>query len=253
MYGDLLRLLKFFLSGCILIFLIIGCAQRQLLYFPTHENSAELATSTNLTPWLDESKAYFGYARIPKTTNRVWLIMHGNGGQAAHRGYMLDYFKPTDAVYILEYPGYGAREGSPSKNAFNEAAKMAYESLSKQYGQTSVHVLGESIGSGPASFLATLNNPPPRIVLVVPFDLIANVAQEKFPFLPVKLMLLDQWDNFESLRNYPNRLDIWAATHDQVIPIHHAKNLAKHLPRSHFHEFQGTHNWTDGRNVKIDE
>jgi uncharacterized protein len=249
----LLQSLKALLAFFAMTLLLIGCAQRKLLYFPSHDKSEQFAASGKMMPWLDKNQGLIGYARIPANPNRVWLIMHGNGGQAAHRAYMLAYFKPTDAVYVLEYPGYGDRAGDPSKTAFNQAAETAYQLLAMQYGRYSIHVLGESIGSGPASFLATMNNPPARIVLLVPFDLISNVAQEKFPFLPVKLMLLDQWNNIESLKNYSNRLDIWAATHDQVIPTHHAKNLAKNLPKSHFHEFEGSHNWSEKRLVSIDE
>jgi hypothetical protein len=47
--------------------------------------------------------------------------------------------------------------------------------------------------------LATSQPPPAKVVLITPFDSMVRVASEKFFFLPVWLLLLDRWDNIESL------------------------------------------------------
>ncbi|MGL4767668.1 MAG: alpha/beta fold hydrolase [Formosimonas sp.] len=235
----------------VLLCVLVGCAQRKMLYFPSHANSEALAQASDLTRWTVDNQ-YYGYARIPQKIERVWLVLHGNAGQAAQRGYMLPYFKASDAVYFLEYPGYGERAGSPSKSSMNQAAQAAYQALVQHYAAP-VAVLGESIGSGPASFLAQQPQPPARMVLLVPFDVISKVAQEKLPFLPAKLIMLDQWNNIDALRHYPNRLDIWGATHDAVIPVHHARDLAKALPNSRYHEFNGTHDWSASAQVTLDD
>src|SRR5205085_2530652 len=119
----------------------------------------------------------------------VWLMMHGNGGQAADRDYVLSHFSDQDSLYVLEYPGYGLREGQPSMESINQAALDAYHILRSRNQNTPVCVLGESIGSGPACVLAREKVAPDKIVLVVPFDSMVNVASERFYFLPVRLML----------------------------------------------------------------
>jgi hypothetical protein len=56
----------------------------------------------------------------------VWLLIHGNGGQAADRAYALPSFSMDDSVFILEYPGYGSRKGKPSKKSLDAADRQAY-------------------------------------------------------------------------------------------------------------------------------
>ncbi len=79
-----------------------------------------------------------------------------------------------------------------------------------------------------------------------------NVASEKFRFLPVRLMLRDAWDNVEALSHYAGPVDIFGAADDAIIPINHAKALAKQIPRAHFTAITGGHNdWSESNQVKI--
>src|SRR6185436_11532244 len=119
-----------------------------------------------------------------------------------------------DSLYVLEYPGYGAREGNPTLESMNQAASEAYHLLRSHNPNTPVCVLGESIGSGPACALAREKVAPDKIVLVVPFDSLASVASEHLPFLPVRLMLRDAWDNVDALRHYAGPVEIFGATGD---------------------------------------
>lgn len=113
-------------------------------------------------------------------------------------------------------------------------------------------MVGESIGSGPAAGLARQSIPPDKIVLVVPFDTLASVAQEKFPLLPVRLLLRDCWDNNAALYGYAGKLEIYGAIDDQIIPIGHAERLARSVPRAVFHAIPGGHNdWSQSNMVRI--
>jgi hypothetical protein len=249
-----MKTLKLALFGIILfggfMLFVVGCLQRNLLYFPTHEFSAKHASEYGLTPWLVDGE-YTGHARLVDNPGRVWLFIHGNGGQAATRSYIFHCFSPLDSIYILEYPGYGDRPGKPSKVSFDGAALKAYTSLVSVYGASKICVLGESLGSGPASFLATVDKPPFRIALVVPFDVLKDVAQKKFPYLPVGLIMRDQWNNIESLKSYKGRIDIYGAKYDNVIPVEHARNLARSIAGSHYHEIEGDHGWANGSQVDL--
>jgi hypothetical protein len=157
-----------------------------------------------------------------------------------------------DSLYVLEYPGYGAREGSPCLESMDQAASEAYQILRSQYTNTPVCVLGESLGSGPACSLAREKISPDKIVLVVPFDTLASVASERFYFLPVRLMLRDAWNNLEAMRHYAGPVEIYGATGDTIIPIKHAEALAKQIPGARFTAITGGHNdWSWDEQVKI--
>jgi pimeloyl-ACP methyl ester carboxylesterase len=230
------------------LFLIIGCstAEKKLLFFPTHESE-----ENGLTPWVHDSEL-IGYSREVESPKNIWLMLHGNGGQASSRAYAISCFSTSDSVFILEYPGYGARKGSPSKRSFNRAAKEAYLYIRETYPGLPVCVAGESIGTGPASFLADLDQPPDKLVLLVPFDKLSLVAREQFPPLLVSLLLRSDWDNVEALSDYEGPIDIYAAEDDSIIPLVHAEALAEALPMSRLMIVEGGHNdWAHGDQVNI--
>jgi uncharacterized protein len=215
-----------------------GCASiaRRALFYPTHHHN-----TNGLSEWR-EGSALLGYARIVSNPENVWLMLHGNGGQAADRAYALDAFSDRDAVYILEYPGYGARGGSPSKQSFDRAAVEAFLQLRRAYPKKPICVVGESIGSGPASMLARQSAPPAKIVLIVPFDNLKSVAAEHLPWLPVTLLLGPSWNNTAALAEYKGPVDIFAARDDVVIPLRHAEVLARAVPQARLQILPGGHN-----------
>jgi pimeloyl-ACP methyl ester carboxylesterase len=235
-----------FLCGvCSIIFGLVGCSafRRKVLFFPSHH-----IQNNGLTPWKTDGQI-IGYTRQVSDPRNIWLMFHGNAGQAADRVYALPCFSEHDSVFILEYPGYGLRKGKPSKASFDAAAAQAYKWLRNAFPRMPICVAGESIGTGPASMLATQSPPPAKIVLIVPFDTLASVAADHAPYLPVSLILGSTWDNIHSLSAYKGPVEIFGAVEDQVIKIQHARNLAAAVPSSKFHVIPGGHNdWsTDGR------
>src|SRR5205823_5589293 len=94
-----------------------------LLFFPGHGS-----TATRLAPWSDGSRM-IGCCREVTNAHVVWLMMHGNAGQAADREYVLSRLSDQDSLYVLEYPGFGSREGAPSMESMNRAAAEAYQLL----------------------------------------------------------------------------------------------------------------------------
>jgi hypothetical protein len=136
--------------------------------------------------------------------------------------------------------------------SINAAAKEGYALLRTRFPTVPVCVVGESLGTGPASFLATLQTPPDRIVLITPFDVLSNVAGFHFPYLPVQLMLMDHWNNVEALKGYHGPVEIYSANADTVIPMRFAKALAASKPGAEFHEIRGGHNdWSMGVGVRL--
>lgn len=240
------RLLIILAVGYLLLALGYAFFQRKLLYYPTHDSG-----SHGLSEWRQDGRL-IGYAREVQSPRNVWLLLHGNGGQATDRVYALPFFSRSDSVFIVEYPGYGARPGSPSRTAIDAAAREAYELLRKRFGKTPVCVVGESIGTGPASMLATEPHPPDKIVLITPFDTLSRVAAYHLPFMPARLLLRDNWNNVASLKSYNGPLEIFAARDDHIIPIKFARALAATKQTCIFHEMAGGHNdWAAEGRVEI--
>ncbi|MBL9166275.1 MAG: alpha/beta hydrolase [Verrucomicrobiales bacterium] len=233
------------------IVVLVAIFQRKLIYLPSRAPEGMAVSQTTLKPWKAEGLT-IGWTREVVHPVEIWLMFHGNAGQAADRDYVLPSLPENVSLYVLEYPGYGARAGSPSMDSINEAAAEAYDLLRKQAGGLPVSVLGESLGSGPASWLATRPVPPDRIVLMVPYDALSNVAGAQFPWLPARLLLRDRWNNVESLRSFKGRVDIFVAQEDEIIPARLGRQLAESLPGAVLHEIPGGHNdWSVGEKVRL--
>src|SRR5215471_5597034 len=57
--------------------------QRSMLFFPSHS-----PPFTSLAPWSD-GRATIGYCREVPSPRAIWLMTHGNAGQAADRSFVL--------------------------------------------------------------------------------------------------------------------------------------------------------------------
>lgn len=241
-----LRIAEILMAAYVALVAITYFRQRSMLFFPSHA-----VVASNLTPWSDGTHI-IGYCREVTNPHAIWLMLHGNGGQAANRDYVLRRMSGEDSLYVMEYPGYGSRPGSPSLRSINQAASEAYQLLRWRNPNAPVCVLGESLGSGPACALAREKVPPDKIILVVPFDALTKVASRHFPFLPVRFLLRDAWDNVQSLRRYHGPVEIYGATGDTIIPIDHARALARQIPQAQFTEITGGHNdWSESDQVKV--
>lgn len=235
----LLSALPLLASGCALI-------QRAVLFHPTHDAQAEL-----LKPWVDRGRV-IGYARDLPEPRNVWLLLHGNGGQAATRDYVLKVFDDGDAVFVMEYPGYGKRPGIPSRASFDKAARQAYRLLRARFPDRPVCVASESLGSGPASVLSGEADPPDKIVLVVPFSDLASLAGEYVRFPPPAWLVAGGWNNVQALAGYRGPVEVFGAELDRAIPVQQARALAASLPQAKFHLLPGGHrDWPAAPQMRI--
>ena len=132
-----MRILILLLVCLVALILMAAAWQWHLMYFPTHHDR-----DNGLSEWR-HGGALIGFAREVAAPKNVWLMLHGNGGQASDRAYALPSFSNLDSVFILEYPGYGQRPGTPSRKTIDAAAKEAYRLLKSRFPATPLCVAGE--------------------------------------------------------------------------------------------------------------
>ena len=99
---------------------------------------------------------------------------------------------PGHALYLLHYRGYGASTGQLTEANLFADALVLHDHVAARHPR--VEVIGRSLGSGVAVHLAS-RRPVSRLVLVTPFDSLAAVASEQFPWLPVDWLLQDRYDS----------------------------------------------------------
>lgn len=229
----LFRLGRALLVAYVVVLLLVAGCQNKLLYQPqrgSEEDFVAAARRKCIQPWRDAQGRIIGWHRPnPRAANRL-VVFHGNAGCALHRDYYLDGFEALDGgadweVWIFEYPGYGPRPGPLGKAAFIEAGRLALKELLAADARP-LFLLGESIGSGTACALAA--EMPDRIAgltLVVPIARLQEVAQEKFPWLPVGLLLRDKFDNIASLASYRGQVAVVIAGSDEVVGAAQGRKL----------------------------
>jgi pimeloyl-ACP methyl ester carboxylesterase len=222
--------------GLYLVLVIgVSCCQRRLLYFPANVplNSAlAMAKRSGFEPWYNGAGQLIGWKQLSRTNfphNRV-LITHGNAGSAIDR---VDYAASLHEaavcdVYILEYPGYGPRPGSPSQQSLFQAADEAIGLLQKD---GPVFVIGESLGTGVAAYLAgTHPQAVAGLLLIAPYDNLGNVAQAHMPIFPVKWILLDKFPSEDYLRSYHGPLAVVVGGRDTTVPPRFGRRLYEGYP-----------------------
>ncbi len=203
--------------------LLVALFQRSMIYHPDKADTPALnalAAEHNLQPWLNAAGASIGWRRAAKSgpARLTALITHGNAGFALHR---VDYANALQAaasvdVFILEYPGYGDRPGSPSQQSLFAAADEAMRELNAR---APLIVIGESLGTGVAAYLA--GKYPERVravLLVAPYDSLVNVGQRHLPMFPISLMMRDRFPSAKYLQSYHGPLAVSLGGRDETVP-----------------------------------
>ena len=199
----------------------VALNQRKLQYFPTHDD-AEGRGDAILKPWRTTAGGFLGYRREVSTVKRAVLFFHGNGGEAIHRRWVAEAAGPDATVAWMEYPGYGARPGAPTETAIFAAAEEAYDALAAT--KLPVTVVGESLGTGVASYLAS-RRPVARLALISPFSSVEDVARYAYPFLPVRWVLSDRYRSVDHLASVRVPLFVVHGEADDMIPASFGRRL----------------------------
>jgi hypothetical protein len=240
----------------LLLVLLITVFQRELLFIPTTVPlvaAQQIAAGQGWHPWLNPGGGLIGWqfpspgSATGPVTGRV-LIVHGNGGWALDRMDLGEAIHDATGleVYILEYPGYGSRAGSPSETSFLAAADEAWVNLPHD---RPAYVVSESLGTGVAAHLAQKHpDQVAGLLMFVPYDRLALVAQHHYPFLPAYFLLRDRFDPADWLAGYRGPVKIVIAGADEIIPPIRGQKLydgyqgpktLQIIPRAHHNETIG--------------
>jgi uncharacterized protein len=213
----------------VVVCLLVMAGQRRMIYFPTcvtRDVAEKVAAQVGLKPWVDSHDRLIGW-RSPEATNAAATIFvaHGNAGSAMHRDYIATPLRQAGPanVYILEYPGYGCRNGSPSAQSILAAGEAAFRALPTNL---PIYVVSESLGAGVAAHLArTFPRQVAGLALIVPYDKFSSVAQHHMKFLPAGLLLRDRFAPAEWLKDYRGPAAFLLAGADTIIPPALGKRL----------------------------
>ncbi|MCC8983082.1 alpha/beta hydrolase [Bradyrhizobium acaciae] len=163
---------------------------------------------------------------VPAKPGRpVVLFLPGNGDFLAGR---VARFKAITAdgtgLVALSYRGYAGSSGSPSEQGLLQDAAAAYAFTTARYRPAEIVAWGFSLGTGVAVVLAA-EHPVGRLILEAPYTSTADVAGEHFWFVPISLLMRDQFHSDQRINGVTVPLLIMHGTDDPVVPIRFGERL----------------------------
>ena len=225
----LVRFLRVLSVSYIALVLAVAGCQNSLLYHPRVSPEAallQMAPAKGVEPWRDSEGALIGWRIANPQAKARLLVFHGNAVDAIERAQYLRTFNSVNwETCVMEYPGYGARPGSPGRAGFYKAGRDAIHALQKADNRP-IFLLGESIGSASACAMAAEQpDAIAGVMLVVPFARVADVAKRVVPYIPVGLILRDRYDNIEALKKYHGPVVVVVAEYDEVVSAEQGRLL----------------------------
>lgn len=227
------RIVLFIASLYVLVCVLMYFMQERIIFIPT-----QLKASHQFTFDQDFEEKTFkakdgvklnGVLFKGAESKGLIFLMHGNAGSLESIGGVAKtYTKLNYDVFILDYRGYGKSEGEiNSQEQLFEDNQMAYEALKKEYDEKSIIVLGYSIGSGMAAYLASTNNPK-MLILEAPYYSLTDLMQNTYSMLPT-FILKYKFATNEYLKNAKMPVEIFHGTEDNSIYYGSSVKLKKEL------------------------
>ncbi len=189
--------------------------QRRLLFLPSHLDTAAKGQEP-FVAWRSQEK-FLGYVSRAVAPKEALLFFHGNAGEALHRTWARDLAPASTTVYLVEYPGFGARAGEPTEASLFAAATEAFDAVATEL-NVPIAVAGESLGTGVAAYLSSVR-PVSRLALISPYTSMTDVAAYHYPWVPVRWLLKDRMESERYLKNVRIPLAILHGEFDTIVPF----------------------------------
>ncbi len=212
-------------------------SQRKMMYFPsdtrpniTHYQIPEMAEVHFTTE--DGLELFAWYAPSSDENKTTVVFFHGNAGTVADRLYKARYFLDAGfGVMLVEYRAYSENPGSLSEDGLYADGRAALAYL-KDLGLSAkdIALYGESLGSGVVTKMAHEfeqegQGPLAAMVLEAPFTSTVDVGANVYPFLPVKLLMKDQYDSLSRIGEVTAPVFVVHGERDRTVPIKFGRQL----------------------------
>jgi fermentation-respiration switch protein FrsA (DUF1100 family) len=222
------------IAGYLAVAALMYFAQRALMYFPektrTAPAAAGLPQAEEVVLDTADGEKVIVWHLPPRGDKPVAIYFHGNGGSLRLR---VDRFRRVAAdgvgIVALSYRGYGGSTGRPTEEGLINDARAAYAFAAERYPVSRIALWGESLGSGVAVALAA-EKPISRMILDAPYTSTLDIARANYPFLPVRLLMKDQFRSDERIARVKVPVLILHGEADQVIPIAYGERLLAMIP-----------------------
>jgi len=238
-------ILLIFVIIYLLILLSTYIFQRNLLYYPRENNYSgdKLTVSIKKVKIItqDNIELLSWYHDKDLNKYKTILFLHGNAGSLENRIHKINHFKDMDINFLLvAWRGFSGNKGKPTEEGLYEDGRSAIKWLkSKGIKENNIIIYGESLGTGIATEIAQYKNFA-GIILESPFTSMIDAGKNKYPYLPVRLLLKDKYENNKKIKNINSPILIMHGKVDNIVPFNMGKKmyeLANEPKYSYFSEY----------------
>lgn len=208
------------LTGYIIFGFFLSFNQKSMIYYPDNQGF------NNCVGFKDYEKINYNGTRFyfKKNSQSALVYYHGNTGSACDRSFLKSLFEKSNySLIFVEYSGYAADSQKPSVDLILNDVRNIHDFLINKSFTNNI-IYGQSIGSGAASYHASLGNVE-KILLVTPFSSMKKLAQSKYIIYPASLLLTENYDNVKWLDNFDGEVMIIHGDNDNIIPNKFSRGL----------------------------
>jgi uncharacterized protein len=233
MIFSVLRILLLLLIVYLILCGIIYFYQEKLIFFPEKlDKDYRFRFSSEFEEiFVDVQGGSKIHGILFKAENSKGLIfyLHGNAGSLRSWGAEAETYTLLGFdVFMIDYRGYGKSGGKiESENRLFSDMQSAYDEIKKRYDEDRIIILGYSIGSGPAAYLASENSPE-KLILQAPFYNLTDMMKRYFPIFP-SFLLKYKMENDRHLKEAKMPVIIFHGDEDEVIYYGSSVKLSKHF------------------------
>jgi hypothetical protein len=158
-------------------------------------------------------------------TKGVVLYFHGNRENInRYARFAPPFIEGNYEVWMADYPGFGKAKGKATEALMYEEAKQLYLLARKKYTPEQIIIYGKSIGTGVASWLASVRDCR-HLILETPYYSISSLLQPVFGIYPLNRLLHFQFPTYQYLPMVKAPITILHGTDDGVIRYSNASKL----------------------------
>lgn len=198
--------------------------QRQMLYFPSAEPEHNKYKVLTVDAGGLKIKVVADNAQFPQAV----IYFGGNGEDAYESANRMQAAFRGKAAYYVNYPGYGGSTGTPTQTSISQSARDIYTFINARH--SAVALVGRSLGTGVVVMLAS-EYTVSHLVLISPYDSIADVAFSHYPFFPARWLLKDKFTSLHRAARISGHVLVILAAADTIIPVKHSLRLIEALKK----------------------
>lgn len=208
--------------------------QNSILFSPrplpaNHTYTYDFDFDERLFETTDDAVIHAIHAKVEDSAKGLVIYFHGNAGNndTSPAKFSLFMNEGYDVLYP-DYRGFGKSTGElKNEDDLVGDMKLLYREMTKEYEESTIYLLGYSMGSGVAALVAAEYDPK-GVMLWTPYYSMVDMKNAAYPFLPSFLVRYPLRTDL-ALQVIEEPIAIFYAENDQVLPVERAIKLNQFL------------------------